>query len=54
MRIEVRNNNVEGAIRVLKKKLQKEGFYTTLRSKEFFRSKSEKRRLQKDAGRKRH
>ena len=24
MRIEVRNNNVEGAIRVLKKKLQKE------------------------------
>ena len=54
MRIEVRNNNVEGAIRVLKKKLQKEGFYTTLRSKEFFRSKSEKRRLEKAAGRKRH
>ena len=54
MRIEVRNNNVEGAIRVLKKKLQKEGFYTTLRSKEFFRSKSEKKRLAKAAGRKRH
>jgi len=54
MRIEVRNNNIEGAIRVLKKKLQKEGFYTTLRSKEFFRTKSEKKRLQKAAGRKRH
>ena len=54
MRIEVRNNNVEGAIRILKKKLQKEGFYTTLRSKEFFRSKSEKKRLEKAAGRKRH
>tara|TARA_A100001015_G_C14742896_1_gene614417 strand:- start:45 stop:248 length:204 start_codon:yes stop_codon:yes gene_type:complete len=54
MKIEVRNNNVEGAVRILKKKLQKEGFYTTLRSKEFFRSKSEKKRLQKAAGRKRH
>ncbi len=54
MRVDVRNNNVEGAIRVLKKKLQKEGFYTTLRSKEFYRSRSEKRRLEKAAGRKRH
>lgn len=54
MRVDVRNNNVEGAIRILKKKLQKEGFYTTLRSKEFYRSRSEKRRLEKAAGRKRH
>jgi small subunit ribosomal protein S21 len=54
VRVDVRNNNVEGAIRILKKKLQKEGFYTTLRSKEFYRSRSEKRRLEKAAGRKRY
>lgn len=54
MKIEVRNNNVDGALRILKKKLQKDGFYTTLREKEFFRTKGEKRRLAKAAGRKRH
>ena len=26
MRVEVRNNNVDGALRVLKKKLQQDGF----------------------------
>ena len=52
--VEVRNNNVDGALRILKKKLQKEGFYSELRSREFFRSKGEKRRLAKAAGRKRH
>ena len=54
MKIEVRNNNVEGALRILKKKLQKDGFFTTLRNKEFHRTKGEKRRLAKAAGRKRH
>tara|TARA_Y100001963_G_scaffold147261_1_gene223358 strand:+ start:7053 stop:7256 length:204 start_codon:yes stop_codon:yes gene_type:complete len=54
MKIEVRNNNVDGALRILKKKLQKDGFYTTIREKEFYRSKGEKRRLAKAAGRKRH
>ena len=54
MKVEVRNDNVEGAIRILKKNLQKEGFYRELKSREFFRSKSEKRRLSKAAGRMRH
>ena len=54
MKIEVRNNNVDGALRILKKKLQKEGFYSELRNREFYRSRGEKRRLAKDAGRKRH
>ena len=54
MRIEVRNNNVDSALRELKKNLQKEGFYRELKSREFFRSKSEKRRLSKAAGRMRH
>lgn len=52
--VEVRNNNVDGALRILKKKLQKEGFYSELRSREFYRSRGEKRRLAKAAGRKRH
>ena len=52
--VEVRNNNVDGALRVLKKKLQREGFYSEMRKKEFFRVKSETRRLEKAAGRRRH
>ena len=54
MKVEVRNDNVEGAIRILKKNLQKDGFYTELRNREHYRSKSEKRRLAKAAGRRRH
>ena len=54
MKIEIRNGNVEGAIRILKKNLQKDGFYTELRNREHYRSKSEKRRLAKAAGRRRH
>ena len=52
--VEVRNNNVDGAMRVLKKKLQNEGFYTELREREYHKTKGEKRRLAKAAGRKRH
>ena len=54
MRVEVRNNNVDGALRVLKKKLQREGFYTELREREFHKTKGEKKRLAKAAGRRRH
>ena len=38
----------------MKKKLQREGFYSEMRKKEFFRGKSETRRLEKAAGRRRH
>ena len=37
-----------------KKNLQKDGFYTELRNREHYRSRSEKRRLAKAAGRRRH
>ena len=53
MKVEVRNNNVDGALRVLKKKLQQDGFYTEMREREYYRSKGEKKRLAKAAGRRR-
>ena len=49
MRIEVRNGNVDQAIRVLKKKLQQEGLFNELREREFNTSRSEKRRRAKSA-----
>ena len=39
----VRNNNVEKALRVLKKKLQKDGLFRELRMKQFYEKPSEKR-----------
>ena len=49
MRVEVRNNNVEKAIRVLKKKLQQEGIFNELREREAFMSRGEKKRKAKAA-----
>ena len=49
MRVEVRNNNVEKAIRVLKKKLQQEGIFNELREREAFMSRAEKKRKAKAA-----
>ena len=54
MKVEVRNNNVDQAMRILKKKLQQDGLFNELRNREFFRTKSEKRRLAKAAGKRRH
>tara|TARA_R100000789_G_C2906796_1_gene122070 strand:+ start:37 stop:264 length:228 start_codon:yes stop_codon:yes gene_type:complete len=51
--IMVRNNNIDGALRVLKKKLQYEGIFNELRKREHFVSKGEKRRQAKKAGRRR-
>jgi small subunit ribosomal protein S21 len=39
----VRNNNVDKALRVLKKKLQKDGLFRELRIKQFYEKPSEKR-----------
>ena len=50
MRVEVRNGNVDQAIRVLKKKLQQDGLFNELREREFFTSRSEKRRREQAAG----
>ena len=44
MRVEVRNNNVDQAMKVLKKKLQQDGFFNELREREFYMTKGEKKR----------
>ena len=49
MKIEVRNGNVDQAIRVLKKKLQQDGLFNEMREREFYTSRSEKRRRSKAA-----
>ena len=49
MRVEVRNNNVEKAMRVIKKKLQQEGIFNEIREREAFMSKGEKKRRAKAA-----
>lgn len=44
MKIEVRNNNVEKALRILKKKQKRDGFFQLLKSKEFYMKPSAKKR----------
>ena len=53
MRVEVRNNNVDKAIRILKKKLTEEGVFNELREREFYMTKGEKRRRAKNAAKRR-
>ena len=49
MHVTVRKGDVNGAIRVLKKKLMREGFFQELRRRESFMSKGEKERKAKAA-----
>lgn len=50
MQVLVRDNNVEQAMRVLKKKLQREGFFRELRERKAFEKPSEKKtRLKAEA-----
>ena len=51
--IVVRNNNIDGALRVLKKKLQFDGMTNELRKREHFISKGQKRRQAKKAAKRR-
>lgn len=53
MKIFVKNNDVNRALRILKKKMLAEGILKEARENEFFRSKGEKNRLAAKAGRKR-
>ena len=50
MKVDVRNNNVDQALRILKKKLQLDGLFNELREREHFVSRGEKRRRAKAAG----
>ena len=49
MKVEVRNNNVDKTIQIMKKKLQQDGLFNILREREFYESKGSKRRKTKAA-----
>ena len=53
MTVEVRNNDVNKALRILKKRMQNEGLFNEMRDRTFFQSRGEKRRLAEAAGRRR-
>ena len=54
MKVVVHNNDITKALRTLKKKMQNEGIFNELRERTGFKSRGEKRRLEKAAGRKRY
>jgi small subunit ribosomal protein S21 len=54
MKVEVRNNNVDKAIQIMKKKLQQDNFFDDLRDREFYESKGTKRRKSSAAAKRRH
>ncbi len=45
--IEVRNNNVDKAMRILKKKMKKEGLFDLMKEKQYYQKPSFKRREKK-------
>jgi len=49
----VRGDDINGAMRVLKKRMQDEGIFNEMRERKGHKTRSEKRRLEKAAGRKR-
>lgn len=49
MRVEVRNNNMDRALRVLKRKLIEEGVFKELQERRFYEKPSDKRRREKRA-----
>ena len=53
MRVEVRINNIDGALRVLMKKLQQDGLFNEMRNREAHETKGEKRRRKQASGRQR-
>ena len=54
MKVIVHNNDINKALRTLKKKLQNEGVFNELRERTGFKSRGERRRLEKAAGRRRY
>ena len=54
MKVVVHNNDMTKALRTLKKKMQNEGIFNELRERTGFKSRGEKRRLEKVAGRRRY
>ena len=54
MKVEVRNNNIEGALRILKKKLLQENTFNELKRKEYFEYRGTKRRRERGAAKRRY
>jgi len=54
MQVEVKNGNVDRAMRTLKKKLQKEGLLRELKQKQYFEKPSAKKARKKAEGIKRY
>ena len=48
--VQVRNNNVEKALRVLKRKIKKNGLMQELKERQYYQKPSEKKRLAKKRG----
>lgn len=53
-KIEVKNNDISGALRKLKKVMATEGVLKDMRKKEFYVSKGEERRINKNAATRRY
>ena len=53
LKVTVRGDDLNGALRVLKKRMQTEGIFNEMRERTAFRSKGEKKRLQRAAGKRR-
>ena len=53
LKVMVRGDDLNGAMRVLKKRKQNEGIFNEMRERTSFRSRGEKKRLQRAAGRRR-
>ena len=54
MKVVVHNNDINKALRTLKKKMQNEGIFNELRERTGFKSRGERKRLAKAAGRRRY
>ena len=54
MKVVVHNNDMTKALRTLKKKMQNEGIFNELRERTGFKSRGERRRLERAAGRRRY
>ena len=48
MQVVVRDNNVDHALRILKKKLQREGVFRVMKLRKHFEKPSERRKREKD------
>ena len=53
MTVAVRGDDLIGAMRILKKRMQNEGIFNEMRERTSFKTRSEKKRLQRAAGRRR-